>query len=509
MKVLHNIREKAINRGSDKAMISDQGDITYRELWEKSDKLATWLNRQLLDNKGPVVVYGHKNPMMLVCFLACVKSGRAYCPVDISMPINRIEDIVESVDNELVLSTENLDSFLIKGEIINLEDIKAISERPDLEPIDEANWVKANDIYYIIFTSGSTGAPKGVEITYDNLNNYLNWSINLGLEENEKGIDLDKKGPVYLNQAPFSFDLSVMDLYNSLARGGTLWSISKKVQENPKELIDNLGKSNLEYWVSTPSFADMTMANKEFNQELLNSLKIFLFCGEKLTKETARKLRVLFPNVKIINTYGPTESTVAITAVLIEEEMLKSEKELPIGVPKEGTQVRILDEEGREVKEGEKGEIFIVGDTVSSGYFKDPVRSGKVFSNYDGKRQYKTGDQGFMSNGMAHYCGRIDLQIKLHGYRIELGDIEANLIGLNGVEGACVVPRRINGKIRSLVAFVVSPKIEPTFTEAQKLRKALKEKIPEYMVPKKVVFLDKMPMTRNDKIDRKALEERV
>ena len=180
-----------------------------------------------LKSKKPIIVYGHKDPYMLVCFLACVKAGRAYCPIDISVPLSRVEMIVEEVEPEIVLSTELLSIAFEK--ILSKEEILSLIENQK-EVIDTSNYVSSNEVFYIIFTSGSTGKPKGVQITRECLDHFIQWGISLGglVEGNDY---------VFLNQAPFSFDLSVMDLYLCLYLGGTLWALTKKVQQDMRLLF--------------------------------------------------------------------------------------------------------------------------------------------------------------------------------------------------------------------------------------------------------------------------------
>lgn len=474
------------------AVKSSDGALTYRQLWERSDEIAGRLSAALKDDRKPIMVYGHKDPQMIACFLACVKSGRAYCPVDISMPESRIGDIAKAIENDIILATEPLE---ISGfRVINARDIE--EEIPEKEVISRENAVKGDDTFYIIFTSGSTGKPKGVEVSADNLKNFLGWSKGL-IDDTLAG---KERNGVFINQAPFSFDLSVMDLYNCLISGGTLLCLSKDLQQDAAAMFGCMKDGEAEVWVSTPSFADMCLAEPGFNGENFKSLKLFLFCGERLAKETAGKLMDRFPEATVVNSYGPTESTVAVTAVRITREMLESEGPLPIGIPKAGTEISF---------DGE--ELIIAGDTVAKGYFKDSLKTEKAFftvTDKDGNsaRAYRTGDSGYFKDGYYYCAGRIDLQIKLHGYRIELGDIESNLMELPHVEQAAVVPRYDGERIRNLVAFIKAPALEGTFRDGRALRNILKEKLPAYMVPKNVIFVEDMPMTANGKLDRKKLE---
>lgn len=506
MTILEKIRENACKYPERLACHSryggrDQNEINWKELDEYSDKLANHLNK-ILKTKTPIIVYGHKNPYMLVCFLSCVKTGRAYCPIDISVPLNRVEAIINEVKPEVILTTEILELTL--ENIYSLDNILNIIEN-EKERIGCTNYVSAEDIFYIIFTSGSTGVPKGVQITRDCLDNFIKWAVTLGsgLKENEHY--------TFINQAPFSFDLSVMDLYLSLYTGGTLWTLNKAIQGDMKLLLRSFEESNANVWVSTPSFADVCLSDKKFNQEILPRLSLFLFCGETLTNRTVQRLHKAFPNAEVVNTYGPTESTVAITDILVTREINDSLNPLPVGKEKPGTWIFIMDENGNILPDGSKGEIIIVGDSVSVGYWNRPELTKKVFGTYEvnGReyRLYHTGDKGYKENGQLYYCGRIDLQIKLHGYRIEIEDIESNLIKLESIQKVAVMPVYRGDQVRSLTAYIVPKEhISDEFEATQQIRIQLKEYVPEYMIPKKIVFLEALPMTNNGKVDRRALE---
>lgn len=507
MNILEKISETAKQFPDRIVFTSRAGILTYGELWEKSSSLASFI-KQRVDNREPIMVYGHKSPDMLVCFLACVRSGHAYCPVDIGNPQERVSDIADAVNNEIIISPQYEENLVVKDkfEIIGFEKLNEIFKNK--ASFEDKAYCKGDDTYYIIFTSGSTGKPKGVKIPVDALNNYLDWSRTLsgGISE----------GSIFLNQAPFSFDLSVMDLYTGLATASTIVGLDKELQQTLPEMISYILDAKIEYWVSTPSFADMCLGAENFNGENLNSLKAFLFCGEALTKDTAKQLRKKFPEAKVINTYGPTESTVCVTDIEITDEVLANEGTLPIGLPKPGTEIRL---------DPENSEIIIIGDSVSSGYYKDEEKTKKVFFLTEAKgidqsklsyhedglvRAYRTGDIGhFDESGMLYCDGRIDHQIKLHGYRIELGDIESNLVQIDGIYSAAVLPKKRDGKVEQLAAFVVrdGEKISDDFSGRKYVREALRENLPSYMVPKRVKFIDKMPLTNNGKADRKKLEE--
>lgn len=500
MDILKKLMFFAKNTPNVVAIKAKDYSITYKELDEYSNRLANYIMTNYKDDKVPLVVYGHKSAYMIVCFIACAKSNRAYCPIDISVPDTRTKDIIEMVNPPVILALEPIEGY---DNILGLDEIIQISHNN--QPLnDTKTYNLGEDVFYIIFTSGSTGKPKGVQITTDCLNNYLEWSVTLGSTYK------DKVGKVFLNQAPFSFDLSVMDLYTCLACGGTLVTMDKNVQMDYKDLIDFLGKSSANIWVSTPSFADVCLSDKKFSDELLPNLEVFLFCGETLTNNTVKKLHQRFEKATVINTYGPTESTVAMTDVVVDQDMVENISPLPVGKVKPGTFVDIVNENGEIVPEGEKGEIIIIGNTVSCGYYKKPDLTEKAFFSCEKEgqtyRAYRTGDAGYMQNGQLFYCGRIDLQIKLHGYRIEIEDIENNIVKLPEVSNVVVVPKMKDNKVRSLTAFVSGNRDKLDSKDAiEKVKEDLKSFVPDYMVPKKFIYIDKIPMTNNGKADRKYL----
>ena len=515
--------------------------MTYGELDRYADSIAAYLLDNCRDNDNPIVVYGHKEPLMIASFIGCARAGKAYCPLDISLPADRVGQIIETVQPPVVLSAVDFPEGLLSvtgkgtssGEVkpgMNSSEESAERKIPDTStgtaseivipkilagdellaaaesgkgPVPEENYLRGDQIIYIIFTSGSTGQPKGVQIPYGCLCSFAEWSADLG------STGAEKEGARFLNQAPFSFDLSVMDLYTCLSTGGTLCPLEKTVQESYSLLFQTLFDIDPAIWVSTPSFAELCLADPSFCGEKLTSLQTFLFCGERLTNVTASKLLERFPDAEVINTYGPTESTVAVTDVKITKELCEMEEALPVGRPKPGCRIFIVND-GSFAAEGEPGEIVITGDTLSAGYFRNKETTDKAFRFLtlpDGEtvRGYYTGDEGYMRDGMLYYNGRLDLQIKLHGYRIELGDIENNLLRIPGVDKACVVANMKDGRAASLTAAVCMGSVpeKERRSRAKQIREELKNYLPDYMVPKKIVFLDSIPMTANGKLDRR------
>jgi D-alanine--poly(phosphoribitol) ligase subunit 1 len=468
------------------AHISAGRILTYGELGRRSTALAQYLLDEHPDDRSPVAVVGHKEPEMLVAFLGAAKAGRPYVPIDTSLPVHRQQRIIEVAGAGTVLTPTRVDV---------LSDIGASSAAPQ-RPLAHPD---ASDLLYIIFTSGSTGEPKGVCISHACLASFVTWM----LAEHQ----FVPGGETFLNQAPFSFDLSVMDLYLSLVTGGTLYSLTADDVASPAQLYRTLKASQATVWVSTPSFAQLCLADPGFSSGMMPAVRRFLFCGETLAPTVAEQLLNRFPAAQVWNTYGPTEATVATTSVRVTRATLEMFPALPVGVPKPGTQILIRDEGGRNLSAGQRGEVVVVGPNVSPGYLGAPELTARAFFDLDKQRAYRTGDYGRLLDGLLFFDGRIDGQVKVNGYRIELGDVEANLRADALVRDAIVVRVARPGRPDSLAAFVVltasSPDAERDIIRG--LRTRLAERVPTYMLPRTFRLLDRFPMTSNGKADRQSL----
>lgn len=518
-----------------RAFVSRSGHLTYCELVEQSGALAAAIVELVGSGNEPLVVFGHKSPLMLVCMIACVRSGHAYVPVDSSTPHARVSDILGQTDSPLVFAVDQLelddapldsaydgDASAAPSSLWRVLDAPAIAgiiaEHVGQHP-DAAIAVTGRDTFYIIFTSGSTGTPKGVEISASCLDHFFAWPLSL------IGTTFDSEEPkTYLNQALFAFDLSVYELAMSLSSGGTLVCADRELLTDLRAFFAFLAQAHTQVWSVTPSFLEMCLADRAFSSSLLPDLQTVLACGETFPAPVARKFLERFPGVNLYNTYGPTESTVAVTAVRITPEMAASKLPLPVGFPKPGTTISIIDPtiptNGASYAEkplpaGEQGEIVIHGTTVAKGYYRreDLTRERFATDIADDTRLFRTGDIGFLDkDGCLHCLGRADGQIKLNGFRIELGDIENNLNALPGIQEAVVLCVRHDGKPHHLVGFVcpdstkgIPEDRQAVHVRSQAIKQQLEARLPHYMVPRRIVFLDHLPLNCNGKVDRKAL----
>ncbi|WP_416340741.1 D-alanine--poly(phosphoribitol) ligase subunit DltA [Streptococcus anginosus] len=480
---------------------------TYHDLKVDSDSLAAKIDSLALPEKSPVVVFGGQEYDMLATFVALTKSGHAYIPIDSHSALERVTAIVEVAQPSLIIA---INDFPLKDVNIPILDLAAVQTAfAAKHPYEIVHPVKGDDNYYIIFTSGTTGKPKGVQISHDNLLSFTNWMIT----DKEFATPIR---PQMLAQPPYSFDLSVMYWAPTLALGGTLFAVPSAITQDFKQLFETILNLPIAIWTSTPSFADMAMLSEDFNAEKMPGITHFYFDGEELTVKTAQKLRDRFPNARIINAYGPTEATVALSAVAITDDMLTNMKRLPIGYAKADSPTFVIDEDGNKLPNGEQGEIIISGPAVSKGYMNNPEKTAEAFFEFEGLPAYHTGDVGTMTDeGLLLYGGRMDFQIKFNGFRIELEDVSQNLNKSQYVDSAVAVPRyNKDHKVQNLLAYVIlKDGVKEQFEREIDITKAIKEDLQDimmsYMMPSKFLYRDSLPLTPNGKIDIKGLISEV
>ncbi len=479
------------------ALVNREERVTYRELNAWSDAFAAWLLESLGEDRSPVVLCGDKETGFLPCLFGALKAGRAYVPIDSVVPEDRAAQIIGDVCPKVVVDFTGR-ALDCPAKVLRPEELGEIFAAPAAVPPE--SWVGEGDPAYILFTSGSTGRPKGVPITAGNLDAFCQGLLPYYPEE----------GGTVLHQVSYSFDVSGCAVYAGISRGMTLFTVDHKMAADLRELFSCLRESGLTLWVSTPSFAELCVQSGAFVQELIPHLRQFLFCGEVLTHTLCDALAERFPAAQVLNTYGPTEATVLVTAAEITQEMRQDSRPIPIGGAIQGVTLA-LGEPGREVAgEEETGELLILGPTVGPGYFGRADLTEKVFFTHPetGLRGYRTGDLYYRKNGLYYYCGRVDNQLKLNGYRIEIEDVEANLQKLPNVQRAAVVPvRDADQKVQYLAAFLLLREADglTSLKRSIQLKKQAAAYLPAYMIPRKLLVVESFPLNVNGKIDKKAL----
>jgi D-alanine--poly(phosphoribitol) ligase subunit 1 len=463
------------------AVIGTDRTLSWRELALEVDAIAKSIAQQ---GSSPIIIYGHKEAGMVSALLACFKLQIPYVPVDTIVPAARVQNMAEISQSSLVLCTADQ---RVEG--------KSNLHLPSFEwsgpKVQSHKWSGADDLAYIIFTSGSSGEPKGVQIRRENVKDLSDWvaSDDFGFTAQD----------TVLNQCSYSFDVSFFDTIAALQVGGCLALNSPSDVKSPNAFADRLNGKSATAWSSTPSFLSLSLTHPKFDEAHFPSLKRFYVAGEVVHKSLAQRLWRRFPTGELWNAYGPTEATVITTLVNVNQEILSKYPTVPIGRVKPGVTMPTSAQDG--VSEGE---LWIIGNNVSPGYLNRPDLNESRFAIKNGKRGYLTGDVGFHQDGLIFYKGRIDSQIKLHGYRIELDEIDKHVMDLPFVEGAATVGLRRDGDIKKLICFIKCKGEEPKDIVDQ-IKSHLAKTLPYYMIPSDFKVIKELPYSTSHKVNREAL----
>ncbi|MBD5805598.1 D-alanine--poly(phosphoribitol) ligase subunit DltA [Limosilactobacillus walteri] len=473
---------------------------SYADLHSAVDTLAAWLNDQSLPDRSPILVYGDHQVEMIVSFLAALKSGHTYIPVSNDSAIPRMQSILDTAEPAMIIAVNDFpaDELHFDAPIVDNQKLASILAAP--RSFTTTSMIDGDELAYVLFTSGTTGSPKGVEVSHDNFMTFVDWMLS-----DQFAL---KRHANFLGQPPYSFDLSNMYWLPALLSGGTIKALPHEVVENFGQMFTALPSLDLEVFVGTPSFADMLMLSPAFNQQKMANLKTFLFCGEELTVKTAKALHQRFPDAKIFNTYGPTEATVAVSGVEITPEAIENNDRLPVGYAKPGVKLSIWDGDHEITTPGQQGEIIISGNSVARGYMNNPEKTAKSFFKINGTPAYRTGDAGVLdSDGLLHHKGRMDFQIKIHGFRVELDEVRASLEKSPLIKQAVAVPKyNKDGKVTHLIAYVIPQEASDDDANLTKrIRESLNGLIMPYMMPTQFIYRDSFPMSANGKIAVKQM----
>lgn len=466
------------------AVIGDDFELTWKEFEKKVNALCDeFVAKNLVDLKYPVVIYGHKSANMLVAMYAMMKLEIAYIPIDIIYPNDRLKKVLEISKCELIINTADSKLAIenVSQLILTKDNFTFGSELKNFQKTSRT----ADPLIYTIFTSGSTGEPKGVQITTEAVQSFVRWMTS------DFGFTKDS---VFINTAILSFDLSVFEVMTFSALGGTLLLNNKETSSDPKLFLPHIQKYKGSVWVSTPSFS--LMYSRMGNVAELESVRTFLFCGEVLPHGIAKNLVANFKNANVINTYGPTEATVATTLVIIDEEILEKYDPLPVGKSKPESLLLIEDKE-----------IVIVGPNVSIGYLNNDELNVAKFKIINGQRAFKTGDQGYLENEMLFFHGRNDDLVKLHGYRIELNEITASLNNLPYILHGATIALKRDGIVKKIVSLVQLDSNSTLKINVESVKQDLAKTLPVYMIPSDIKFIEKIPLNQNGKADKQLLEQ--
>ena len=474
------------------AFVEGQKSISYKNFNKITSAVASRI-LEFLIKKEPILIILPKGIDALISMFGVAKSGNFYSIIDEKMPRERVEKIIAKLRPKLIITSKEL-YFDYGIPAIFSDDFATFSANQTA--LNAVNIIDT-DLLYVLFTSGSTGEPKGVAITHKSVVDFVFWLKEaFNVSENE----------ILANQSPLYFDLSIFDIFGTIACGACIHLIQNQLFAFPAKIAQYLSKNKISmiFWV--PSVLIYFANTNAFACANLSSLKKVLFCGEIMPTKQLNMWSKALPNITYANLYGPTEATDACSYYVINREF-KDHEPLPIGKPCENTEFLIFDDEIRLITPNEiyhKGELYIRGTGLSVGYYNDPEKTAEVFiqnplQNAYTEKIYKTGDiVAYNEYGELICYGRSDSQIKLNGHRIELGEIETALNAHENIRrSACVF------KDNEIITFYESNK------ELDCLKDFLGAKIPAYMIPRKFFHTKELPQNPNGKIDRKALKQKL
>jgi amino acid adenylation domain-containing protein len=466
--------------------------ITYGQLEERANGLAHRLAQLGIGPSSLVGIHLRRGPDMIVALLAVLKAGAAYVPLEIGHPPARLRWILDTLEISCVLTeTAQLGNLPALPHAICLDTIGPIRSIGPIRPIFPPS---TDDLAYIIFTSGSTGTPKGVMVRHRPVVNLLRWAY--------RAFAFSPTDRV-LFVTSLSFDLSVFDIFGLLGAGGSIRIADEEEIRDPERLLRALGEEPITFWDSAPAALEQTVPFlASMDPRARPSLRLVFLSGDWIPVALPDRIRERFPEARVVALGGATEATVW-SNVFAVERVEPSWTSIPYGRPIENARYHVLDADFAPCPVGIPGDLYIGGDCLADGYAREPVLTAHKFlpdpwSTIPGGRLYRTGDRArYRPDGNLEFLGRLDHQVKIRGFRIELGEIETALATLPGVREAVVVVRSDGD--RRLVAYVVGDVV------AEEMRRSLRERLPEYMVPAAFVMLAALPITANGKVDRKAL----
>jgi amino acid adenylation domain-containing protein/non-ribosomal peptide synthase protein (TIGR01720 family) len=474
---LHELFERQAETTPDAVALIFEGErLSYRELNGRANGLAHYLRGLGLRRGALVGVCSGRGPELIISLLGILKAGAAFLIIDPEYPKERLACMLADAQP----------FHVIYSPIIQ---IPQVTSAPSVE-------TSGDDLAYVIYTSGSTGEPKGVMISHRSISNHMQWFA--------REFPLVASDRTLLNHS-ISFDAAVDQIFQPLITGAGLVIVPPDRQYDIDYLVQLIREEQVTVLDVVPTLFKALVEDERISQ--CGSLRRAISSGEALSVTLKNSVLRLLPQVELVNLYGPTEGSITATYYRCSPET--GDRTVPIGRPVANAQVYILDDNLEPLPRGIAGEIYIGGNGLAWGYLNRPQLTARKFipdpfSAAAGARLYKTGDLGrFSANGNVEYAGRVDTQVKVRGFRIELGEIEAKLKEHEGVKDAVAIASEDEKGHKRLVAYVIAGR-EPAVTPDE-VRRYLKDKLPEHMIPAAVVFLDHLPLTLSGKVDVLAL----
>ncbi len=476
-------------------------ELSFMDLHHRSDALASYFIDKL-PPKASVLIIGDKENDMLTCLFACMKSGRAYVPLTAYTPEKRADFIAKDSEACLIISFHS--ELLSTSDLPRLteKDIENIINQRRGQEIEEKNWIGYDDMMALLYTSGSTGNPKGVINGLGDLENLF-----LASEDHYIG----GPGMRVMNNFSYMFSAHMQHVYRTMVlMGSIMYAVPQSIQKDVRKLVDYYLDIRPHYLGITPTACAMLLSDSRFCDEDMPDLKGIALAGEVCSRKLIQNVFDSFPNLIVKIQYASTElTTVAIGNQFDGEDFkdIKSEV-IPLGRPVESIEIKLWDEHGNDVLEGEKGELIIISPRLSDGYWKQPEQTSQsFFSLDDGRRGFHTRDLLIKREGLLYYAGRLDHRIKIGGNRVELEEVETAIASLPIIHQCVVRPVQIEeDRVTSLVAYVtLKDSSQSHLNVVIMIKKLLKDLLPSYMIPQKIMILPKFETNSSGKIDRAHL----
>ena len=488
--IVELFEKQVIKTPNNLAVIFQNQKITYKELNEKANCFSNYL-LEIGVKKGDIIpIVMNRTIDLIISMLATIKIGAVYLPISVETPLERIKYIIQDSNSKFIIT----DFEYVSNDDIKIIYFKKINYSNNYSLSNLNIKISPDDILYTIYTSGSTGNPKGVRVTHNNLCNFIHSFNNLYKTINSK----DR----LLSSTSISFDVSIFELFISLLNGSSLYLYDESHIKDIYKYCESLYKNKITFAYIPPNILDLVYEIlSSYDRIYLNKLLIGV---EPIKSNTIKKYYSLNPNLKIVNAYGPTETTICATGILIDKKIIDKYEILPIGKPLNNLQIYILDKNMSIVPINIPGEIYIAGDNVSKGYLNNDELTNKSFIRIDKLNcdyAYKTGDLAtWDKDGNINFIGRNDFQLKLNGYRIEIKEVESAILRFPHIKKVIVQKQSMNHRDFLTAYYVSDRKIA-----LNELKNYLSTFLPKYMVPSYYISLDDFPYNSNGKIDRKAL----
>ena len=474
------------------AVVQADKQISYRELNRRANQLAHYLRKHGVGLETRVGVLMERSTDWILALLGILKAGGVYVPLDGSYPAQRLRFMVEDAEVRLLL-TEGGQPQVGASEVVYLDRQSFASESAE----NPANVTQAEDLAYLMYTSGSTGQPKGVGVPHRAINRLVRNTNYLKFEESDRVAQISNA----------SFDAATFEIWGALVNGSRLVVLEKETALSPADLRQQLLEQQISVMFLTTALFNQTALARP---EIFSSLKYMVYGGDAVDARAVQRVLEKGSPGHLINCYGPTEGTTFTTWYEAQPSDIEAHT-IPIGRPLSNTEVWVLDQQGRMAPEGVVGELCIGGDGLARGYLGRPELTAEKFvphpyTEAPGARLYRTGDLvRYRSDGNIEFIKRMDQQVKVRGFRVELGEIESLLNQYGAVRDSVVVDRKGSEGDTRLIAYIVPEEgVEPVPLE---MLTFLQERLPSYMLPSLFVTIKEIPLTPNGKVDRRALPE--